>query len=46
MRKKKKIELLQMLLFLVWPVIMFWEKEADLLVGICQQCCCKEKMLC
>lgn len=35
-----------MLLCLVWPVMMFWGKEADLLVDICQQWCCKKKMLC
>lgn len=29
--RKQTFELLQMLLFSVWPVVMFWEKEADLL---------------
>lgn len=33
MRKKQKMELVQMVLFLVWPVIMFWEKEADLVIS-------------
>lgn len=45
-KKKKQPDLVQMLLFLVWHVIMFLEKEADVLVGICHQCCCKKKMLC